>query len=181
MSRWGARSIVSLRRIHSCTGKAEGVIDGYRPAPGGEERLELSVHVCAAHDPAPAEWFAGLTTRVREDGTLIWDKCGLAMDFRGHEDALPMHAALWLTPLTGLDPADFDGWPAFLAAAVAHLVAQHDTAEGSWNAAAVFLEQAARCGAEGNLTVMLAALSHAETAVADALNAASPDTSGVST
>lgn len=50
-----------LRRIHSCTGKAEGVIDGYRPAPGGEDTglLELSVDVCAAHDPAPGEGRAG--------------------------------------------------------------------------------------------------------------------------
>jgi hypothetical protein len=175
--------VMCMRRIHVCEETAVTVIDGYIADPGAEagERLGLKVLVCARHDPAPAGWFTGMEVRANMDATPFTPTCGIALDYRDLEQALCAHADLWLTPLTGLDPADHEGWAAFLRAATTHVDATYDTdgdGDGQWNSVTVFLDQATRFAEEGDLFTALVGIGHAETATSAALAEATTATTG---
>ncbi|MGA5824164.1 hypothetical protein ACPC54_40750 [Kitasatospora sp. NPDC094028] len=163
--------LTSLRHVHVCEGPAETVTEGYLPGPGAEgERPVLRAMVCPRHDPAPSSWFEGLRVRVIANARPFSPTCGLVLDYRDTEPLLQAHAGLWLTPLTGLNPADHDGWAAFLRAATTYLDATYGTdGDGPWNSVAVFLEQAAKFADEDDLTTALTGLACAETATFTAL------------
>ncbi|MFD4661399.1 hypothetical protein ACFWP2_37965 [Kitasatospora sp. NPDC058444] len=179
--RWKRGDVTSMRHIHQCSGRATTVVEGHLPDTGTSsdpgDSLALTVQVCAVHTPPPKAWFAGLAMRCGTKARLTSD-CGLAVDYREPGQVLRAHADLWLTPLTGLHLADHDGWPALLTAATEHLRTAYDIeTDDHWNAVETFLDQAARFSSKGDFLLALAALGHAETATALALEA--PRTTGV--
>ena len=57
--------------------------------------------------------------------------CGVVLDYRGPDEVLRAHTELWLTPLSGVRPADHGGnWAATLHAAHAVLEVAYPTAQG---------------------------------------------------
>ncbi|MFH8383512.1 hypothetical protein ACH4E7_21615 [Kitasatospora sp. NPDC018058] len=173
--RWKRGDVTSMRNIHRCPGRATTVVEGHLPDTGTDgdpgDSLALTVQVCADHTPPPKAWFAGLAMRSGAKVVLTSD-CGLAGDYREPGQVLRAHADLWLTPLTGLDLADHDGWSALLAAATEHLRTAYDIeTDDHWNTVEMFLGQAAKFSSEGDFLPALAALGHAETATALALEA----------
>ncbi|EFL12764.1 conserved hypothetical protein [Streptomyces sp. C] len=92
-----------------------------------------------AHDHGPgAAWLAYLcpghaadldgwpgSAEYPDTGTM---PCGPVLDYRSGEQQLQSHADLWLTPLTGVDPATHGGWADVLDQADRVLLARVDEA-----------------------------------------------------
>ena len=113
----------------SCVGPVTVIVEGHRgqdtdPIPA------VRVRVCAGHAAAqPMSALAGLRPRAVEETSGVG--CGVVLDYRGQDEVLRTHAELWLTPLTGVRPADHGGnWAAVLHAAHSALEAEYPTAEG---------------------------------------------------
>ncbi|MFE5561641.1 hypothetical protein [Streptomyces sp. NPDC056544] len=132
-----------------------------------------------AQDPGPgAAWLAYLCPGHAADlvgwpgaadhpdtGTM---PCGTVLDYRSGEQQLQSHADLWLTRLTGVDPAAHDGWADVLDQADRILLARVDEAAAAGEDSPLqnmlaFMDVAQRAAARGDLRVAATSLAYCET------------------
>ncbi|WP_240512460.1 hypothetical protein [Streptomyces griseoruber] len=95
--------------------------------------------------------------------------CGTVLDFRSGEQLLQSHADLWLTSLTGVDPAAYGGvWSEVLEQADRVLVARVEEAsaageESLLESMLVMTDVARKAAARGDLGVATTSLAYCET------------------
>jgi hypothetical protein len=101
-----------------------------------------------------------------DDGTM---PCGTVLDYRSAEGLLQSHADLWLTPLTGVDPAVFGGvWADVLDQADRVLLARVEEAaaageDSPLQSMLAMMGVARRAAARGDLGVAATSLGYCET------------------
>ncbi|WP_329141756.1 hypothetical protein OIU91_40780 [Streptomyces sp. NBC_01456] len=99
------RQLTALRRPLPCEGTATVLRQGPATEPGGAPAWLL--FLCSEHSENLPDW-PGTVADTADRLTL---SCGAALDYRTTEQVLQPHADLWLTPMTGVDPATYDdGW-----------------------------------------------------------------------
>ncbi|MGW1776213.1 hypothetical protein [Streptomyces sp. NPDC002104] len=159
---------------------ANRVLGGLRTALAGCSLQAAALREGPAQDDGPgAAWLVFLCPVHCED-LPAWPAaashpdngsmpCGTVLDFRTAEQQLQSHADLWLTPLTGVDPAAYGGvWSDVLDQADRVLLARVEEAgaEGDddplQNMLAV-MGVACRSAAQGDLAVAATSLGHCET------------------
>ncbi|MFJ3883204.1 hypothetical protein ACIPW5_37885 [Streptomyces sp. NPDC090077] len=94
--------------------------------------------------------------------------CGTVLDYRSAEQRLQSHADLWLTSLTGVDPAAHDGWAAVLDEVDRVMLAGVGEAAAAGEDSAlqnmlVFMDVGRRAAARGDLRVAATSLAYCET------------------
>ncbi|MET8755227.1 hypothetical protein ABZW32_34780 [Streptomyces sp. NPDC004667] len=93
-----------------------------RPSTGSRARAAWLAYLCPGHAVDLNGWPGA--AEHPDTGTM---PCGTVLDYRSSEQQLQSHADLWLTPLTGVDPAAHDGWADVLDQADRTLLARVDT------------------------------------------------------
>ncbi|MER5185696.1 hypothetical protein ABT009_46885 [Streptomyces sp. NPDC002896] len=129
--------------------------------PGGAPAWLL--FLCSEHSDELPGW-PGTVADTEDPLTL---SCGAALDYRTTEQVLQSHADLWLTPLTGVDPATHAGaWPETLGQAHRLLTARLAKADGegeTLNSLTMMLRMAAEYAEAGNLYQTTGPLGYGET------------------
>lgn len=131
--------------------KPEGTATALRPGPAADpgEAPAWLLFLCSEHSGDLPGWPG--TAAATEDRLIL--SCGAVLDYRTTEQVLQSHADLWLTPLTGVDPAAYGGaWADVLDQADRVLLAR--------------VEEAAAVGGDSPLQNMLATMDVARQAAA---------------
>ncbi|MGW7200721.1 hypothetical protein [Streptomyces chryseus] len=98
----GDRDLGGLRILLNCPFKATVLREG--PAQVSGPGAAWLAYLCPVHTVDLDGW-PGATDHA-DSGTM---PCGTVLDFRSGEERLQSHADLWLTRLTGIDPAAYGG------------------------------------------------------------------------
>lgn len=144
-----SRELTVVRRPLRCESTATVLRQGPAGECGGAPGWLL--FLCPEHSQSLPDW-PGIAADT--EGPLGLS-CGAALDYRTTEQVLQSHAALWFTPVTGVDPATCaGGWSEALD--LAHRVfadrLEETGAEGeTLNSLTLMLGMAAENAATGNL------------------------------
>ncbi|MFE5523476.1 hypothetical protein ACFQ9Q_38015 [Streptomyces virginiae] len=157
----GHRDLGGLRKVVECPAQATVLREG--PAQDSGPGAAWLAYLCSVHAvdldgwPGPAEH--------PDTGTM---PCGTVLDYRSGEQQLQSHADLWLTPLTGVDPAAHEGaWADVLDQADRVLLARVDEAAAAGEDSPlqnilVLMDVARRAADRGNLRVAATSLTYCE-------------------
>ncbi|MEU1520121.1 hypothetical protein ABZ490_49810 [Streptomyces sp. NPDC005811] len=96
------RQLTALRTVVQCKAKPTVLREG--PAAGDGPGTAWVAFLCPAHSEGLPGWPATRTHAYQHKVS-----CGTVLDFRVAEQVLQSHADLWLTALTGVDPAAYGG------------------------------------------------------------------------
>ncbi|MFI9311459.1 hypothetical protein [Streptomyces triculaminicus] len=158
----GHRDLGGLRRVVECPAKATVLREG--PAQDSGPGAAWLAYLCPVHAVGLDGW-PGAANHP-DPGAM---PCGTVLDYRSSEQQLQSHADLWLTPLTGVDPAAYGGaWADVLDQADRVLLARVEEAAAAGedsplqNMLAV-MDVARRAAARGDLGVTAASLGYCET------------------
>ncbi|MER7827016.1 hypothetical protein ABTX85_31155 [Streptomyces sp. NPDC096097] len=159
----GHRDLGGLRMVVvECPFTATVLREG--PAQDSGPGAAWLAYLCPAHTvdldgwPGPAEH--------PDTGTM---PCGTVLDYRSGEQQLQSHADLWLTPLTGVDPAAYGGaWADVLDQADRVLLARVGESAAAGEDSPLqnmlaLMDVAQRAAARGNLRVAATSLAYCET------------------
>ncbi|MET7898593.1 hypothetical protein [Streptomyces mirabilis] len=156
------RQLTALRTVVQCKAKATALREG--PAAGDGPGTAWVAFLCPAHSEGLPKWPATQTHAAQDSMT-----CGTVLDFRPAEQVLQSHADLWLTALTGVDPAAYGAvWSDVLDQADRvlreRLEQDADAGEdGPEHSMLTMMWLARRAAAEGNLMQTASALGYCET------------------
>ncbi|WP_086752214.1 hypothetical protein, partial [Streptomyces griseiscabiei] len=135
------------------------------PAAGDGPGTAWVAFLCPAHSEGLPGWPATRTHAVQDSMP-----CGTVLDFRPADQVLQSHADLWLTALTGVDPAAYGGvWSDVLDQADRVLRerleqdADADEDGPPEHSMLTMMWLARRAAAEGNLMQTASALGYCET------------------
>ncbi|MFD3485018.1 hypothetical protein [Streptomyces sp. NPDC058665] len=155
------RELSALRAVLKCPQKASALREGTAVDSGtGPAWL---VFLCSEHSEQLPGW-PGVRTHADHSSM----PCGSALDYRPTEQLLQSHADLWLTPLTGVDPAAHGGaWSDVLDQADRALLARAEREAGGEDSPlqsmVTMMGMACRSAAEGDLEQAAVALGYCET------------------
>ncbi|MFJ2565831.1 hypothetical protein ACIO02_23235 [Streptomyces sp. NPDC087568] len=158
----GHRDLGGLRTVVECTFKATALREG--PAQDSGPGAAWLAYLCPVHIVDLDGWPGAVDHP--DNGTM---PCGTVLDYRSDEQRLQSHADLWLTPLTGIDPAAYGGmWADFLDQADRVLLARVDEAaavgeDSPLQNMLAMMDVARRTAAQGDLGVAATSLSYCET------------------
>ncbi|MDX2993517.1 hypothetical protein [Streptomyces scabiei] len=158
----GHRDLGGLRTVVECHFKATVLREG--PAQDSGPGAAWLAYLCPVHVVDLDGW-PGAADHA-DDGTM---PCGTVLDYRSGDQLLQSHADLWLTPLTGVDPAAYDGvWSEVLDQADRVLVARVEEAEAAGEESPlqsmlVMTDVARKAAARGDLGVATTSLAYCET------------------
>ena len=158
----GHRELGGLRTVVECPFKATVLREG--PAQDAGTGAAWLAFLCPVHTVDLSGW-PGAADHP-DTGTM---PCGTVLDYRSPEGRLQSHADLWLTPLTGVDPAAYGGtWSDVLDQADRVLLARVEEAEAAGEDSPLqnmlaMMDVARRSAAEGDLKVAATALGYCET------------------
>ncbi|MGW1520821.1 hypothetical protein [Streptomyces sp. NPDC002287] len=158
----GHRDLGGLRMVVvECRAQATVLREG--PAQDPEPGAAWLAYLCPAHSVDLDGW-PGAADHP-DTGTM---SCGTVLDYRSGEQQLQSHADLWLTSLTGVDPAAHDGWADVLDRADRVLLARVDEAAAAGEDSPLqnmlaFMDVAQRAAARGDLRVAATSLAYCET------------------
>ncbi|MGJ5899297.1 hypothetical protein ACSCBZ_46275 [Streptomyces niveiscabiei] len=158
------RQLTALRTVVQCKAKSTALREG--PAAGDGPGTAWVAFLCPAHSEGLPGWPATRTHTAHD--TM---PCGTVLDFRLAEQVLQSHADLWLTALTGVDPAAYgDVWSDVLDQAdrVLRERLEQDAGEDGEHSMLTMMWLARRAAAEGNLMQAASALGYCET-IADGM------------
>ncbi|WP_329295945.1 hypothetical protein [Streptomyces sp. NBC_01455] len=152
------RELSALRAVLECPQKASALREGAAVDSGtGPAWL---VFLCSEQLPGWPD------VRTHDDHGSM--PCGSVLDYRPTEQLLQSHADLWLTPLTGVDPAAYGGaWSDVLDQADRALLARAEREAGSEDSPLqsmlTIMGMACWSAAEGDLKQAAVALGYCET------------------
>ncbi|MFI9311106.1 hypothetical protein [Streptomyces triculaminicus] len=158
----GHRDLGGLRKVVECPAKATVLREG--PAQDSGPGAAWLAYLCPVHAVGLDGWLG--TADHPAPGAM---PCGTVFDYRSGEQQLQSHADLWLTPLTGVDPAAHGGaWADVLDQADRVLVARVDEAAAAGEDSPLqnmlaLMDMARRAAAKGDLGVAATALAYCET------------------
>ncbi|MFI5867225.1 hypothetical protein [Streptomyces sp. NPDC051546] len=158
----GHRDLGGLRRVVKCPATATVLREG--PAQDSGPGAAWLAYLCPAHTVGLDSW-PGAADHP-DDGTM---SCGTVLDYRSLEQQLQSHADLWLTPLTGVDPAAHDGtWADVLDQADSVLLARADEAAAAGEDSPLqnmlaLMDVARRAATNGDLGIAATSLAYCET------------------
>ncbi|WOT40627.1 hypothetical protein [Streptomyces coeruleorubidus] len=157
----GHRDLGGLRTLLECPFKATVLREG--PTQDSGSGTAWLAYLCPVHTVDLDGW-PGAADHA-DDGTM---PCGTVLDFRSREGVLQSHADLWLTPLTGVDPAAYGGvWSEILDQADRVLLARVEEAAAGEDSPLqnmlVMMAVARRAAARGDLAVAATSLGYCET------------------
>ncbi|MFF5475350.1 hypothetical protein [Streptomyces achromogenes] len=157
----GHRELSALRSVLDCSLKASALREGAAVDSGtGPAWL---VFLCSEHSEQLPGW-PGVRTHD-DHGSM---PCGSVLDYRPAKQLLQSHADLWLTPLTGVDPAAYGGaWSEVLNQADRVLLGRAEREAGGEDSPLqsmlTMMGMASRSAAEGDLEQAAVALGYCET------------------
>ncbi|MFF4534213.1 hypothetical protein ACFY1P_33700 [Streptomyces sp. NPDC001407] len=158
----GHRDLGGLRRVVECPAQATVLREG--PAQDSGPGAAWLAYLCPAHTVDLDGW-PGAADHA-DAGSM---PCGTVLDYRSGEQQLQSHADLWLTPLTGVDPAAHGGaWADVLDQVDRVLVARVDQAtavgeDSPLQNMLALMDVARRAAAKGDLGVAATSLAYCET------------------
>ncbi|MFB7763273.1 hypothetical protein [Streptomyces xiamenensis] len=153
--------LTSLRTTLRC----EGTTALLRQGPPSENSAtpDWLLFLCPEHSEDLPGW-PGTPADIPDRPQMV---CGFVMDYRSTEQVLRSHAALWITPVTGVDPATCaGGWPEFLDRAhsvLAGRAAEAGDEEETLNSVTMMLRMAAEDAEAGDLHQATSPLALGET------------------
>ncbi|MCX4971058.1 hypothetical protein OHA98_41340 [Streptomyces sp. NBC_00654] len=158
----GRRAIGGLRMPVQCSLKTAVVREG--PAQSSGAGAAWIAYLCPVH-AADLDGWPGVTDHP-ETGPM---SCGTVLDYRSPEEQLQSHADLWLTRLTGVDPAAYDGvWAEVLDQADRVLLTRFEEAGTTGEDSPLQnmlapMDMARQYAAEGDLGMAATSLGYCET------------------